>query len=1215
MILQLQASGAAVVVAATAQGLVYTPQKIQVGGAYLLIDATTLGPTQIGGLYLLVDRTPPNTIKVGGIYLLVDADRPGLHDARQEAVRAQYLGGDVNLAWRVRVYQEAFSFAVVRAYVKTADGVLADAFHDWGGQRLQWGDVAVDPDGRVLRLWNAATWGATPYWFAALDAADLDLGQCLTMNLEAEYPVPSIQQRTRPGLWAVAAGVWAVSYVTPGNVLQLTILRLAENGDLVWGPTSTGLILPYTYDALSVCPVAEGEIFILGLKGTVFAAQLHSSTALYAGTWTSGAWTPLSQNADLTWLDSLNGDAERLREVDALVVPVGSDGQNMIVTHRAGLYSTPHFILASPQADMGRRVWVNHLSVLAGRFWTTAWNVLEGDPGRYYAPHLVLLSSSDGTAWRDEGYISQRDVRGKLCLIGAELWLVSATAVLTMPALVSRFGDLTPLPGVPLVATAWDLTAVRTLSMTHGGQRQTAELRLAGQPGATLAVAPGMRIEYDLGALVGYTADGAPYYGYRRQFTGYIDQPTAERALGGDSEEWLCRGVLGNMLGETAYRPPTALWFPGRRVFTTTFLEEGEPVNALAALSGYWLAQKVTPLTPAVPYGVLTCRQSGLAVLPPAWTEPDLVVTVDGSTPYGLAVQFWDAAEDGALGTNYCVISYRGSSLYFTQTQADLVEESEVALGFATANVRIQFTISLGPGLVRADLVAGAAHGSYDFSTLWRSATPVRAAPPVSWRVGLEVDLHDVIFAGGGLNDLTLYVPDVGTPTRSYRLEITSLGTAETGDQFRWGYWENGAWAWQVSNIVITGWEQLLASDIVAQFAAVSGHTVGATWTFTYPQVQAYIYGVTACGGGDPLTVGELLRKCAEIARVPLQLPRAQTYPAESGLRQTALEGNLLFSATWATLELGDTAHMLIVTTTYAEFAGQRRYYPALDLPVNLRLVGNNDVLSLHKAGHVLAAWAYVIPANGVRITLGVGVEYMVPALPWPIDESWWDFNQPASSVLERILDRRRVYLYDDPDGIVRVGLSPERDVLLATEYPIGTHTAYARAVGRVTRSQDARSVLSLVQVIGDGSPGSRVAMLDPTMLQHGMRSTMLDNPWLSNETDALHEAQLVLDDNRRALEVRTVEGFWDPGIQIGGIGELQVDGVTWRGSIKSYNHEISMDDQAKPQLSAQWVLQSQLPVSAYAHWEATTQPPTVPQDTPVTIEHTPSKYNQVRWR
>ncbi len=117
-------------------------------------------------------------------------------------------------------------------------------------------------------------------------------------------------------------------------------------------------------------------------------------------------------------------------------------------------------------------------------------------------------------------------------------------------------------------------------------------------------------------------------------------------------------------------------------------------------------------------------------------------------------------------------------------------------------------------------------------------------------RYGELASVSAATLSGSGLNDLT----PGGTHTYSgdvnYKVQVDGVGSPNT---FKWS--DDGGTTWDAATVAMTGSAQTLNNGVTVTFAAITGHTLANSWTFTaysdVPEVpndyhDLLIYGASA---------------------------------------------------------------------------------------------------------------------------------------------------------------------------------------------------------------------------------------------------------------------------------------------------------------------------------------------------------------------------------
>lgn len=87
-------------------------------------------------------------------------------------------------------------------------------------------------------------------------------------------------------------------------------------------------------------------------------------------------------------------------------------------------------------------------------------------------------------------------------------------------------------------------------------------------------------------------------------------------------------------------------------------------------------------------------------------------------------------------------------------------------------------------------------------------------------------DIENAIFTGSGLNDITTGGSFIGSTSKTFFVEIDSIGSTDT---FRWST-DNGE-TWKNTNVDIAETPQTLEDGVTISFGATTGHTLGNYWT------------------------------------------------------------------------------------------------------------------------------------------------------------------------------------------------------------------------------------------------------------------------------------------------------------------------------------------------------------------------------------------------
>jgi hypothetical protein len=388
-----------------------------------------------------------------------------------------------------------------------------------------------------------------------------------------------------------------------------------------------------------------------------------------------------------------------------------------------------------------------------------------------------------------------------------------------------------------------------------------------------------------------------------------------------------------------------------------------------------------------------------------------------------------------------------------------------------------------------------------------------------------------------------------------------------------------------------------LTHNIVLSWGTSQKHRIADEWRFSTPLKPAKIYNMVAVDGGRPIRVRDVLMGAAECSGVTMVTDPSTIYESGNttpGYYPTMYNVDAFWwtgiqeGVDYPTMQIMDADHTIWLEPTGLSFgatSGKQHFeVPGLwdHTLVLLRVVAYANVVSVYRNDRIIAFWSMDTERSGGPVSITGDGALIVPALYWPLPEAMWSWNQPASEVMQQVLDRRRVYLIERPDGTLLATALRTRRVLIDPTHPVGEMTYYRRIVTSDAGIGDYRGVASIIGVIGSGTPGSKVYILNPILAsQYGIRSTSIDSPWVQNRIDAMAEANRVLQDMIRMANTRECSGPWDPSGEIFDKFEIlaqQPDGSTavWRGSIREYVSTMGISDDGIA-LDGQWVAETVL--------------------------------------
>jgi hypothetical protein len=342
--------------------------------------------------------------------------------------------------------------------------------------------------------------------------------------------------------------------------------------------------------------------------------------------------------------------------------------------------------------------------------------------------------------------------------------------------------------------------------------------------------------------------------------------------------------------------------------------------------------------------------------------------------------------------------------------------------------------------------------------------------------------------------------------------------------------------------------------------------TVGAYARVTQ---EAKIYEVSAGDGAECWNVGTVLTAIGEVAGCGIEVGQLGLYEAEDEWPfVSSLDCNLylgasgdgmyMFAGSQQTSDLGN-ALTLTIEGSYAYCGGKAYPYSGtISIPGTVRVVAYDKFISIYQSGRLLTTFYNAdMPSSGVIGPIGTDAYVVLNDLYWPVEAVAWDQNQPGSSPLGLILERRRVFMIERGTGVTLATTSFENGDL--TTDPTDGIGQYRRCVITDSVASDARGNISLVGVLG-ADANTLVYLLDTEAAQYGSRAIRVDSPWCWSEQECIDEAQRVLLDNQQQRSAKEIDMFFDPGMEIRDyFGVLDTSGNETQWIVQEWSAEFAM--------------------------------------------------------
>jgi hypothetical protein len=319
---------------------------------------------------------------------------------------------------------------------------------------------------------------------------------------------------------------------------------------------------------------------------------------------------------------------------------------------------------------------------------------------------------------------------------------------------------------------------------------------------------------------------------------------------------------------------------------------------------------------------------------------------------------------------------------------------------------------------------------------------------------------------------------------------------------------------------------------------------------------ETHFYEVWAADGGYPMTIQEMVATIANIAGVTatgdthlygssdeVQVSSVDLTVELGGIGDSITMFDAVPGAAYSPQLQVNTFFMTLLDGAAAEISNPSPLCRSLELAGSaeqrvVRVVAHGDWISIYQNYRLVGALHYRMPRHGFYVRCPGASWWQMDHCYQPLqatDSQWvaWDAGQPANSILQTILDRRRIYLLERPDGTLRIMDSQETgDILIGPENPVGSNTYYRTTLISHGEQQDRReqsAILGLTDV-----NGFRVYLLDTMNASHSRKVVLRDSPWAANEQEALREITLQLQDQQRLVDRRMLTMFCDPAMEPG---------------------------------------------------------------------------------
>lgn len=1009
-----------------------------------------------------------------------------------------------------------------------------------------WGDSCVHGTSpyALVRCISEAAWSNTPgskaYWLSR------KTGDTLTPS-EWDYAAgPSSPvtwgERFRLGLCpASSPDVYYLWFFdASGDIRRGT---LTWSSGWTWTATSIAGEVP-GFAGAAVHPISETEAMILGYDSPVLWLV---PVELSGGVWTIGTKHILYLTEDLTYVDAEWSDAE-VSPADSNIVVVmislGVWGRAFTVRYdrTADIVSQEFEVFPSSQEWGNIKAKCCSLATHNGRLWAINTRQPVASQGTPMAYHVTLVSSPDGLHWRDEYFVAQEPIRGKLLYrSGNNYCWIGGNASVAYALATNRLGydnanaKLTVSEGYSFQVQIPGISASPSLSVSTIHEDDALFTSGLWETGNELVVEVTDR-------RVGTYSEVA---------RGQVFRPLRDRFFAQDTGILDAVGYLNRLVGTMAYVPSAAKAYDSPYTLFTNFqFDNGMPRQSLSTVKGTVSVER----SPTQKHYMLHMTK------PPAWSTVPRSMTCTSFTLrmsfrpevsfegvffliyYEDEDNFWQAGVQLIGSVHKLVLRQNKGGEWVSPDWATQTLGTKLAVGQSYS----MFLYSR-PGEIRLMLKTG--QKDYDFETgttsLVFDSTTMTDPFPSKYHCGVyleEWDGWEGAYKTGTVadsdyleltaNSSPFVAGDVGNwllCTEQSR-QVSAFKNADTvyvdpawSDRPKaaaeWGLYYKDAkdgpevWIEEIfAHEGVMGWS---VDDIADSILELSGVTrdksvwtsgtipaLGATSpTVRYFDVEMYIPSGSACNLWFWLT------------------SRTNTgVSAYSGLRCNLDKAND-FVTLYQIEGLGSGSTPYQETTTLASHKSAIPIPDSADLTV--RFQATPEGLTVSICNRFVAAFPLTrTPGGYIARGTAAGVTCTIREFPTQFS-MMWDATESASAALSRLLQGRRAKMIERIGGEVAIS---------RFDSPLGTLGTYSTSLVQVSNLRDDEVLYSLVEMVGAEETAFH---LHKDAARHMLRYIREDNPTLETQEEAHQEARRSAAlSYERATGLQVVHHTFDPAAE-----------------------------------------------------------------------------------
>lgn len=885
-----------------------------------------------------------------------------------------------------------------------------------------------------------------------------------------------------------------------------------------WNSHSAGYTLTTSPDACAIHPVGEITVsgtdyyaaILVAVKGTSLYAQWLMVDQATKTSWTAGAETILRLDAAVDDYHCHWSDAERIDPDDSdmhtycVLIRATSWGSTRCYTYSRAFdkWSQGRELYPSQELFGNMRVTASALSRIDGRLWAVTSRELVGTDDLIYAPHVALCSSPDGAHWRDEYYVTCSVLRGKLLYVDGDTYchvvgnasVARAQATIRLgqdaSALKHTFSEVTGFQfQVPGVSTA---SALNLSALTAG----TSFLSL---------LEPGNQLTLSLGA---YPIGTYPYILYA---TTDLHNKARSRASGRDELDVSCFGQMARVIGDNAYRLPSAKYYDSPYCLYSHFVsDDGNALLNVRTVTGTW----VTLETEEGGY-VLHCSTAGISLIPYQYGPQGFVFR--SRFQFKVYVKdFWQ------------VFWYEDALNYW---RAGLILDSSVKklaiqkITDGVASNKGTWDTDPSPSLdtwytLYVEVTANRVRAwynesdSFDFvaspGTVTYNLTESDGPLPTEYHVGYEVVAYEDDEGA----------ESTGTVDSADDYTLTDSG-AFTGDLA--GYWVRCN---DQDREIISNTDDTITTEVPWSVVPEAGSDYAIYTATTIEGPQIHVSEIFASEGLVPWSVDEIADDVLEMCGVE----RWPFFDGDVGTRTSGPRHTRDLDLLLETTLINNTVTFWASSTDATVWSGYKLYiYTNTAKLTQMNYTPGSGQSEVTLARHPLAylndgatGMARLIRIQAWEDKLFLSINGRL-ATCFPLEKAWpagycwrdttgtgtirefstiedgfiWDSNELSSSVVERLLRERKAKMIETVEGSIVISRFEDGPLADAGDY---THQQV-----RIDMAEVGAETVSLIEMAG---AWHRSGYLDPLMARRRLRYVRIDSPMATGLIDTLVDAR-----------------------------------------------------------------------------------------------------------